>query len=349
MNLVLFLGAGFSKPFEHPVMNEFLGFADACPKLDGEDRDFLGRLVLEARRANAFLESSATNLEDILSFSEMGQRLGLEKENMGRGDRLKQIIAKVYTATKNSTDYWNRYDVLETFLGRKLPSFAGRKQAALQSSLTFITTNYDLNLECALRKFQQRANPGFPLVRPDGEEGGLYDEQGLPLFKLHGSVNWYPSVGGAGVEVVDKVERVESFEAGDRLRELPWPCCGNYTPPGVPLIIPPSFLKPDLPDALRAIWRGAAKALSEAHVIAFVGYSFPPSDTEMMYFLARALAENASLRSVYVVDIRANALVDRLKDKGSKMGSHFRDLLRPVEGDWSKLKSSPLPARRDLP
>ena len=335
MNLVLFLGAGFSAPFGHPLMNDFLGFADACKRLDDKDREFLGRLVLEARRANAFLESSATNLEDILSFSEMGDRLGLAKEDGNRSDHLKQIIAKVYSSTENRADFWTRYSAIQAFLGFKLKEFRGL--------LSFITTNYDLNLECALFHHGVGVNPGFHIIRANGEPGGLYHERGLPLHKLHGSVNWYPSSKGAGVEVVDKVVPVQNYGPKERNRQLPFPCCGNYEPPGVPLIIPPSFLKPDLPEALRAIWRGAGKVLSEAHFIAFVGYSFPPSDTEMMYFLARALAENASLRAIYIVDIRANGLADRLKSQRSKTGSHFRDLLVPVEGDWTKLPNSPLP------
>ncbi len=40
MNVTLFLGAGFSAAFGHPVMDSFLGFADGCPRLNDDDRGF---------------------------------------------------------------------------------------------------------------------------------------------------------------------------------------------------------------------------------------------------------------------------------------------------------------------
>jgi hypothetical protein len=66
MNIVLFLGAGFSAPFGLPTMNQFLEEVSRSDRITPEDREFIGQLVLEARRANSILESSPTNLEDIL-------------------------------------------------------------------------------------------------------------------------------------------------------------------------------------------------------------------------------------------------------------------------------------------
>jgi hypothetical protein len=165
-----------------------------------------------------------------------------------------------------------------------------------------------------------------------GPSGHLYGKNDIPLFKLHGSANWFAGETEESVKVDESMVKLQSGDV------LPNVCTGQYKSADTPLIVPPSFLKPDLPVALRTIWSGAAKALSKAHVIAFVGYSFPSSDTEMMYFLARALSENATLRVVYVVDLHAMELVARLRAGGSKMGSHFRDLLHPIEGDWTKSK-----------
>src|SRR5437016_5805381 len=112
MRVTLFLGAGFSAAFGHPVMDSFLGFADASPRISNEDRDLLGRLILEARRANSFLESSPTNLEDILTFSEMGERLALTDGGGNRTERLKQLIQRIYTTAPPSATYWSRYERL---------------------------------------------------------------------------------------------------------------------------------------------------------------------------------------------------------------------------------------------
>ena len=338
MHLTLFLGAGFSAAFGHPVMDGFLGFADSCKRLSEEDRSFLGTLILEARGANSFLESSPTNLEDILSFSEMGERLGLTKDGENRNHRLREIVRKIYTTAPPSERYWERYEILKKLVGPEL-----RK---CKSGLSFVTTNYDLNIESACFFLGTQVNPGFELHRVDQKRKvqvimNCYDPRGIPLYKLHGSVNWYPTDGEPGLVVEDRVVPVSSLSGGDRQHSLPYPCVDKYETPGVPLIVPPSFLKPDLSKALKAVWSGAAQTLAKANVIVFVGYSFPSSDTEMMYFLARALSENAGLRAVYLVDPKADAIVARLRGPGSRMGSHFRDFLQPINSKWTDIHEPP--------
>jgi len=332
MNRVFFLGAGFSAAFGHPVMDSFLGFADSCKRLTGEDRSFLGRLVLEARRANSFLESSPTNLEDILSFSEMGDRLHLTDGEENRSGQLRDILLKTYTASPPPSEYWGRYGALKRLVGSGPREWDG--------AVSFVTTNYDLNIESACASLQVQVDPGLRFRRVD--DGGVqtvrtcYSAGGIPLYKLHGSVNWFADNGDPSMMVVDdRIVLVSSFAAGSQ-NTLPRPCVADYHPPASPVIVPPSFLKPELSEALRSVWAGAAHALSEANEVVFVGYSFPESDTEMMFFLARALAENAALRAVYVVDPRAPAIAERLRGQGSRMGSHFRDLLSPIASDWTK-------------
>lgn len=332
MNLTLFLGAGFSAAFGHPVMDGFLGFADSCTRLTDDDRSFLGKLVLEARRANSFLESSPTNLEDILSFSEMGERLGLTEGDEKRNHRLRKIVQKIYTTVPPAREYWTRHHALSDLIGAEPSEFKG--------TLSFVTTNYDLNIESACLTLGVLVNPGFELKRVSRKNvtsmAHYYNPQGIRLYKLHGSLNWYPTDDEPGLEVDDSVVPVQGLPWEEKgIQSLPLPCAGDYKSPGTPVIIPPSFLKPELPSALKAVWGGAAQTLSKANVVAFVGYSFPPSDTEMMFFLARALSENAGLRAVYLVDPKANQITARLRAPASRIGSHFRDLLTPINSGWT--------------
>ena len=331
MNLVLFLGAGFSAPFGHPVMNEFLGIAEGSDRLTDADRAFLHKLILEARRANSFIETSPTNLEDILSFYVMGERLRLENGDADEtGHKLRTIIRKVYTEAPMAKDYWARYQPLQRVIGHKPSEFPG--------SLSIVTTNYDLNIESAFFSLGSSVDPGFSLNRIDAKfqkTGKLYSERGIPLFKLHGSVNWYgDETNETGIVVDDWVVKVHGSFDDEQKNCLPSLCTANYETDRDPIIVPPSFLKPDLPPALVSLWKGAAKALSQASMVAFIGYSFPASDTEMMYFLARALADNPNLRAVYLLDTNADAIASRLKGEGTRMGSHFRALLRPLNGNW---------------
>ncbi len=108
MRIVLFLGAGFSAPFGCPVMNNFSEFVENSTKISADDKEFYNSLVLDARKANSFLESSPRNLEDILSFAVMGDRLGLLDNSFSR---IVRIIRDVCVHVSDFDGYWNRYDV----------------------------------------------------------------------------------------------------------------------------------------------------------------------------------------------------------------------------------------------
>ncbi len=219
MRVTLFLGAGFSAPFGHPVMDRFFDVVASNPRLSPQDQDLLATLILEARRANSFLESSPKNLEDILSLAMMGERLGMDAG--GRSDHLKKIIQKAYTKLRAPKNYWdlhNEYS-LEQLLGFDLNSLAG--------NLSIVTTNYDLNIECSCYIRGQQMDPGFEIKRlplPKGVHAisSYYRTNAIPLLKLHGSVNWFLSEGGPLVDdsMVPVISR--SF-AGRSDSQLPYP------------------------------------------------------------------------------------------------------------------------------
>lgn len=82
-------------------------------------------------------------------------------------------------------------------------------------------------------------------------------------------------------------------------------------------------------------WREAAKALASATQPVFIGYSFPESDAYMRYFLGASLAENVAIEAIHIIDPNADAIAQRLKDRGH-YGAHFLDLLRPYNRCWHK-------------
>lgn len=347
MNVVLFLGAGFSMEFGHPVMNDFLSFVDATPRLDADEKSLVEKLIIEARQANSFLEGSPTNLEDILSFSVMADRLSLIEEEEGetkvstsdqiglrsaRSIDIQRILQRVYTTASEPERYWERYDHFWNFVG-----FEPRNS---EHQITIVTTNYDINVESALRRKGFSANPGVAFQQiSDKRSNGvnvLYSEAGIPVFKLHGSVNWHEGrLSECEIIVEGRIGRSNpTFDTPTGV-ELPLVCFAGYRPANAPMIVPPSFLKPDLVRPLRQIWAGAAQALQKCNILVFVGYSFPSSDTDMMYFLARSLVGNPHLRGIHVVDPNAAGIVHRLRERESRFGSHFRSLLHAHAGKWS--------------
>ena len=329
MNVVLFLGAGFSAHFGQPTMNQFLYYA--LERLNDSEKNFLLKIVLEARAANSMVESSPTNLEDMLSLVVMGDRLGLYNEEP-RSPQLKKILQKIYSYLDHDQveSFWNRSDDFRSFLG-----VSDTKKI---NDLSIITTNYDLNIECALYKsakvklpFEARHhNDNINLV------DRLYSEQGVPLYKLHGSVNWFDfeQIEEDASKPIKKIDVVDGvIEIGASRTRMPYVLTGEFLPHTrkLPIIVPPSFLKPQIEDDMLKNWAGAAESLNKAELVVFVGYSFPPTDVEMKYFLARSIADNPILKQVLVIDTYAEDIVERLKGDNSGFGSHFKSFLRPIQ------------------
>jgi hypothetical protein len=333
MNIVLFLGAGYSAAYDFPIMNEFLSFADSSQKIDKDDKDFIGRLVLEARRANSFLQSSPTNLEDILSFSVMADRLAFNKEENGSHNyRIRKILQKIFTQVNYTRDFWSKFDNFKSFL-----SF--NPQENNKHNLSIITTNYDLCIECSLLRLGLFTNPGFAFTQiKDNKKlisvDKLYSPNGIPVFKLHGSVNWFETKSESNYfDVEERVVGIQGHFNNSERNVLPYSCVRDYYSDEPPVIIPPSFLKPDLKGPLENIWKGASEKLKQANIIVFVGYSFPMTDTEMMYFFARSLTDNSTLRLILLVDPFANEIKERI-NSSLKFGTHFKDLLKTYPKKW---------------
>ena len=330
MKIVLFLGAGFSAPFGLPVMNSFIRSAQDSTRLSSDEKTFLDDLILEARRANSFLQTSPTNLEDILTLCGMRDRLAMHMDSLPRTPRVVRILQKMYTNPGEVDNFWTRLEVLETFLGNILSSSS--------HAVSIITTNYDLMAESAFHQINIPVSHAvkfapYPVEDKVQVHGQLTRSGGFPLYKLHGSVNWYMVNDALCVE--DRVVAVQSMARIEAT--LPRVCAANYKSNHDPMIIPPSFLKPNLPSPISGVWAGAANALHEADQIAFIGYSFPASDIDMKYFLASALVNNPRLRRIDVIDPNASALVARLKrETENGFGNHFRELLNPVSSDWTQ-------------
>jgi hypothetical protein len=351
MNIVLFLGAGFSRPFGLPTMNEFFSTAYDSDRIEEKDKLLLQRLVLEARSANSILESRPTNLEDILSFAVMRERLDLEQHPTDESERIKRIVRHIYTADSLSKPdgvgnphrrFFEQFDnKLVPFLGRETDE-GSATITSLGNSLSIITTNYDLVAECTLYSMGLKSTLEFDCDGPQDKTPwiGIYDKHGIPIHKLHGSVNWFEPPDIKDVVkpklVVDgRVVQIGNItEYTDKPASYARDDDDGYDNPGVPFIIPPTFLKPDFRDELQKVWSGAAKTLSDAEVVVFVGYSFPPTDVEMRYFLAASLVKNARLRKILIVDRDASDIVRRLKSAESGFGAYFCAFLEPHDGSW---------------
>jgi hypothetical protein len=112
------------------------------------------------------------------------------------------------------------------------------------------------------------------------------------MFKLHGSTNW--AYGGPKAPVSDRIVLKRPGGSWKDEAKRPEEMTGRSASlfdDLVPLIIPPTSSKSSFYSnfSLRAQWRKAAEALSNASSLTIIGYSFPPSDLGARHFVTDSL------------------------------------------------------------
>jgi hypothetical protein len=149
-----------------------------------------------------------------------------------------------------------------------------RWAATLTKNHTIISFNYDLVLE-TLGAGNRKLKVGQEsVVLPTlSNLDEIRKVETVPILKLHGSVNWHRYQGGAmGIASPD--------EAREQLANL-----------AVPMIaIPGPGKLAQLEKEMRELWELAMKALSQADVVALLGYRFPPSDASARQRMLKAIS-----------------------------------------------------------
>jgi hypothetical protein len=212
--------------------------------------------------------------------------------------------------------------------------------------LSVVTFNHDLLIENALSLIPSnrygnvwcmRHAYGFPedvgACNNKSEEfdwrcpGSRADH--IPIFKLHGSVNW----------VFRTLRRTPPQEATRRRRDL-FVWTNRVLPEHVrklrgpkrdwylwSLIVPPIYEKHGfIRGELNAVWDGAAEALRAADRVIFWGYSFPRADVHARYFLQGAAQENPALKRPILINPDPLSQNELWTVLGPASLEHFRDV-----------------------
>lgn len=149
--------------------------------------------------------------------------------------------------------------------------------ASKYGNISYITFNYDCYLEQSLAR--KRLKYIGINHATDSYRALMHD--GIPIIKLHGSLNWAEIRDGALYKIIHQPfpysseMQVEPRYQGDK----------NWIQPA---IIPPTILKQEINDDARLEhdltktilqqWRAAITLLAEADLVIVVGYSFPIAD-----------------------------------------------------------------------
>jgi hypothetical protein len=150
------------------------------------------------------------------------------------------------------------------------------------------------------------SDPLEPLVGTGDEWPKGATPSDIPVYKMHGSVNWvfktrdyYP-----GADLLGK--RRELYVLREKLlgtgrihyragKSRPWML--------FPLIVPPVYEKHILiRNNLAEVWANAEAALAGASRVIFWGYSFPSADTHARHFFQALSQKNAALKAPVLIN-----------------------------------------------
>ena len=331
MRLVLFLGAGFSKPFGFPLMREFSMFSQDLPGYE-EHILCLHACIEYVQRTLAYIQDDIYNVEYLMSILSMAAitnpqqtfRIGKKKVTISAAVRtLKELIWRVYT----------KFNIDPRFISEgSIQHFTRALQMLYKNEkgneIDIVTTNYDLLPEMLMLAIDKlpgppeqseelkipatRALPSYAILNKTKD---IYQNGSRQnLHKLHGSVNWL--VHKSSSKKIYCYRHAYEVTGAARLNFIPYLALEEKTflPEGyAPIIIPPSMLKEYKIPVITKSWQRASQAIAEADHIVFIGYSFPPSDVVMKYFLGTSLANNRSGCRISIIDKNTQTVMESLQ------------------------------------
>jgi len=206
----------------------------------------------------------------------------------------------------------------------------GRKPPLSAAVLTF---NYDIGLDFSLSS--------------EGIEFDYYLEetgQGVPLLKLHGSMNWFR---------LKENRKIIPFTAKEYRTDFRLRHVGNSNPKATcpitkqaveklrnqylhgvdaqPVLVPPTWSKGEYHREIGNVWRRAAAELKQARHIFVLGYSLPPTDQFFRLLFALGTEGPAVLRRMSIYDPKPGPVEERFRDL---MGNAALDVLNVYGQDF---------------
>jgi len=332
MSKVVFIfGAGASKQAGTPLMLEFLDVARGVLE-SGKVSDaaesfqaiFGGMSVLQQVHSKSQLDIQ--NVESVFAAYEMAKTIHrFGSYNDEQIDDLLTAMRAVIVKTVEQTlmlpvRTQHAYPPVPYEDFGKLVQFLVQ-EAMPRQTVSIITFNYDVAVDYALH--HQSTQVQYAL--------GTDTEAGIPVLKLHGSLNWarctkcsaivpwkldqYLQRHTWNLRVNTHLRQVKLL-IGSRIRDFEH--CGQKVEPQ-PVIVPPTWGKLEHHRVLSRVWSRAAKELSEAEHIFIIGYSLPLSDSFFRYLYALGTVGQAILQRFWVFN----------PDTTGEVEARFRQLLGP--------------------
>jgi hypothetical protein len=311
---VFILGAGASREAGGPLMRDFFDVMERV--IEGSQDQTLKdalhaviRAVVELETSAARIKVDTNNVESVLGLFEMTRLVGVPvaEGHDDMVDMLDRLIAETIERTV-LFDSSSESRLVPHASYMALANLVKDIQQRNAQRCAVITLNYDCALELALAECGVPYQYSLPSEAPtDGA---------VPVLKLHGSLNWgHCGTDGSLTHAVVPY-RVETFlqnvpfrpgtqhvslAISRRLDKLSCPECQEQCSK-TPVIVPPSWNKTSVGDALRPVWRRAATELGDARNIYVIGYSIPQTDLFFRDLLAIGLKGGSRIERFWVYD-----------------------------------------------
>lgn len=354
-NVVFILGAGASRDGGAPLMGDFLDVAHRL--LDANQLEHKAeyfQTVFSAIGALQSVHSKAQldliNIESVFNAFVMAKALGKfpGQENFS-GEKIEAAIKQLIATTLEHTQKF-KVRGMRILPPESYEAFAKllvhiRSKAVPARTVAVLTFNYDLGADLAM--LQAGLGPAYALDDSD-PASGLPPARGVPLLKLHGSLNWAICTQCRKVvpwHLTDFLAGIRTMHDADELRFDVWSSgftrfrhCDNAVEHELPFIVPPTWNKGDHHQTIAPVWRRAAKELTDAEHIFVIGYSLPDTDGFFRTLYALGVVGPQPLKSFEVFNPEpAGGLVDQ----------RFRALLGP--GAQARYHYHPTGFRKAIP
>jgi len=314
------LGAGFSAEAGVPVVKDFLKkMRDAHPWLVDRGRKSEAQAIervlefrLKAASAAYRVRIDLENIEELFSLAtaqdpEMSDdiRLAIAATIDYSCNIAQPQIDRIYITKNHKKPLPNHWELKGTEVGYEQKKemecnaydlFAGTMSGYLiknwdSQQNTILTFNYDLIVEEALERLGVSYYYGLKNAKDDQANS---TNESLPLYKMHGSVNWATESNKNLPKVYPNYRSLLEQDA-------------------IPEIIPPTWRKA-VNEHIAKIWQNSVESLLTATRIIILGFSMPETDVHFKYLLASGLQQNISLREVIFVNIRKEQTEQRAHD-----------------------------------
>lgn len=353
---IFILGAGASVEAGVPVMNNFLEVSrDLLDRNIFQKHENVIRKLFEIKNtelqriyAKAYLDLN--NIETLFGVIEMGKLInGIGKLDSTTIAELKRSLVIMIAKTIEETN-WFKYNNKFKSL-RPSSSYQNLltyiKENMEPNECTFMTFNYDVNLEVALN--HSRLEYDYCIER---NSIGMFTK----VLKLHGSINWYQDLKGKlhtiymslndnplinlihdefiGKDNIDTIQLRFSKYAkrilGNEIKEEP-------------VIIPPTWNKTEYNNDIAIIWETAAKELSEAENIYIIGYSLPESDQFFRYLFALGTLGIKTIRRIWIInpDDKLANKYRSLLGRETDCERYFKYFTRKFDSDINEIFKNP--------